>query len=63
MLTLRSKASMHLWLQFLLALGLALAGWISSLDTLASSAITSSIWAAAAIVAAHVVFRLFSGTR
>jgi len=54
---------MHLWLQFLLALGLALAGWISSLDTTASPGITSMIWVAAGIVAAHVVFRLLTSAR
>ena len=49
---------MHLWLQFVLGLGLAMAAWISSLDTTASANTTSSLWMATAIVAAHLIFRL-----
>ena len=49
---------MPVWLQFALGLGLAMAAWISSLDTTGSSHTTSSLWMATAIVAAHLVFRL-----
>ena len=54
---------LQLWLQFALGLGLAMAGWISSLDTTGSSGTASALWLAAAIVAAHLVFRLLKAER
>ena len=51
------------WLQFALGLGLAVAGWISSLDTTGSSVATSALWIGTAIVAAHLVVRLLTSKR
>jgi hypothetical protein len=54
---------MQPWLQLALALGLALAAWITGMDTTGSSAVSSTLWAAAAITGAHLLFRLLTGTR
>jgi hypothetical protein len=52
-----------IWLQLPLVFALALISWISGMDATGSPTETSLLWAATAIVAGHLVFRLLPRAR
>jgi hypothetical protein len=52
-----------IWLQVLLVFGLALIAWISGMDTTGNPTETSLLWAASALTAGHLVFRLLPRAR
>jgi hypothetical protein len=52
-----------IWLQLLLVFALALVAWISGMDATGNPTETSLLWAATAVTAGQLVFRLLPRAR
>jgi hypothetical protein len=61
--SLRSNPMLQLWLQFALVVALALLAWICGLDTNGAPAETASLWGAAALVGANLLYRFLVRSR
>ena len=52
-----------MWLRTALVAGLALAAWISGIDTTGNGTESLLLWAATAVACAHLALRFFAGAR
>jgi hypothetical protein len=62
-LHLAERSMIGLWLRTALVAGLALAAWISGIDTTGNGTESLFLWAATALACAHFAMRFFAGAR